>query len=59
MVAAGSLLSLMVAFVDPVHLKCVRADHFIVVKEKQTEIVAQIFETQVLVIYNELKKKFN
>ena len=39
--------------------KGVRDDHYIIVKDKQTETVAQIFETQMLVIHNGLKKKFN
>lgn len=43
MVLAGHLIAV---FMDGVTLKGVRDDHFIGVKEKQTEIVAQIIETR-------------
>lgn len=43
----------------PQKSKGVRDDHYIIVKDKQIETVAQILETQMLVIHNGLKKKFN
>lgn len=43
----------------PQKSKGVRDDPYIIVKDEQIETVAQIFETQMLVIHNGLKRKFN
>lgn len=49
----------MAVSMDTVNLKGVTDGHFVVVKGKQTGIVAQKLKTKILVVFNKILEKFH